>query len=302
MLHSIRSSTTAEALKSCVMDMAGPALGADQIGLYFFDSGAVRPSEIYIRHLPESFILKYEQIGREDDRVLTEVLRTQKVAYEKQTFTEDEWRRSLLYRCFSVPYRIRHYLCAPILRDEHIIGTLNLGRACDEVSFDDAAAARCEDVTRAISARLDALADVDGGQGERFARLRAERARLRCEPENVEQRATPLSPAEAASLWSSLAQNQLTPVDSFDRGPRRYVLLRSQDLPQPPPAARLTEREVDVLVRLAAGQTNKAIAFDLAVSVGTVSRHLSTARAKLGVHSRVGMIELVRRLGLGADR
>ncbi len=48
----------------------------------------------------------------------------------------------------------------------------------------------------------------------------------------------------------------------------------------------LTERELEVLSRLAAGDTNKAIAAELVLSVRTVDRHVSNIFAKLGVSSR----------------
>ena len=50
----------------------------------------------------------------------------------------------------------------------------------------------------------------------------------------------------------------------------------------------LTERELEVLRHVAAGQTNKAIAADLVLSVRTVDRHVSNIFAKLGVSSRAG--------------
>jgi DNA-binding CsgD family transcriptional regulator len=49
---------------------------------------------------------------------------------------------------------------------------------------------------------------------------------------------------------------------------------------------RLTARELDVLRRIAAGKTNKAIASELAVSERTIDRHVSNILSKLGVSSR----------------
>jgi DNA-binding NarL/FixJ family response regulator len=48
----------------------------------------------------------------------------------------------------------------------------------------------------------------------------------------------------------------------------------------------LTERELEVLRHVAAGESNKAIAAELVVSVRTVDRHVSNIFAKLGVSSR----------------
>jgi DNA-binding CsgD family transcriptional regulator len=56
------------------------------------------------------------------------------------------------------------------------------------------------------------------------------------------------------------------------------------------PAARaaggLTERELQVLRLVAAGQTNRSIAADLFLSERTVDRHVSNILTKLGVSSR----------------
>jgi ATP/maltotriose-dependent transcriptional regulator MalT len=49
---------------------------------------------------------------------------------------------------------------------------------------------------------------------------------------------------------------------------------------------RLTERELEVLRMITAGQTNKAIAAELVLSVRTVDRHVSNIFTKLGVSSR----------------
>jgi DNA-binding CsgD family transcriptional regulator len=54
----------------------------------------------------------------------------------------------------------------------------------------------------------------------------------------------------------------------------------------PAQAHGLTERELEVLRHLAAGETNKTIAAELVLSVRTVDRHVSNIFAKLGVSSR----------------
>lgn len=58
--------------------------------------------------------------------------------------------------------------------------------------------------------------------------------------------------------------------------------------------ARLTSRELDVLVLLAAGCTRSQIAERLHVSTHTVRTHLYHAMAKLGVHSQLAAAALVR--------
>ncbi len=58
---------------------------------------------------------------------------------------------------------------------------------------------------------------------------------------------------------------------------------------------KLTSREWAVLTRLLDGQRVSAIAADLYVSQSTVRNHLSSIYAKLGVHSQVDLIRLIRR-------
>jgi DNA-binding CsgD family transcriptional regulator len=65
-------------------------------------------------------------------------------------------------------------------------------------------------------------------------------------------------------------------------------------LAEEPQLGKLTSREWAVLTRLLEGQRVPAIAADLYVSKSTVRNHLSSIYAKLGVHSQVDLVRLVR--------
>jgi PAS domain S-box-containing protein len=75
------------------------------------------------------------------------------------------------------------------------------------------------------------------------------------------------------------------------------LIPRLQQLPalaDEPQLGALTSREWAVLTRLLDGQRASAIAADLYVSQSTVRNHLSSIYAKLGVHSQVDLIRLMR--------
>jgi DNA-binding NarL/FixJ family response regulator len=73
----------------------------------------------------------------------------------------------------------------------------------------------------------------------------------------------------------------------------------SQAVPaEPGDRAGLTSRERDVLVLIADGRTNQAIANDLRLSQHTVATHVSNILAKLNVHSRGEAAAAAVRLGI----
>ena len=53
-----------------------------------------------------------------------------------------------------------------------------------------------------------------------------------------------------------------------------------------PQATRLTEREVEVLLALVRGESNRKIAEDLGISAKTVGHHVQHVYRKAGVNSR----------------
>jgi ATP/maltotriose-dependent transcriptional regulator MalT len=61
---------------------------------------------------------------------------------------------------------------------------------------------------------------------------------------------------------------------------------------------KISERELEVLARLAAGQSNKEIARDLQVSPNTVKSHVANLFTKLEVGRRTEAIRKGRELGI----
>jgi DNA-binding CsgD family transcriptional regulator len=68
--------------------------------------------------------------------------------------------------------------------------------------------------------------------------------------------------------------------------------------PVPPLVEPLTEREKEVFELLASGRTNREIAADLFVTVGTIKAHTSNIYAKLQARNRAEALARARELGL----
>jgi DNA-binding CsgD family transcriptional regulator len=202
-------------------------------------------------------------------------------------------------------WKIRHYLCAPIAVGDEVVGTLNLGRRSAEHPFGPREASWANDICRQIATRLLDLArepeSAPAGARttiEDLGRQCAERTHVRLHADALEARATPLGDDEAGALWDAVAARHLTPLDWFDKGDRTYVVLQAAE---PPPRQRLTRREAQVVSRVAAGLGTKEVAFELGIAPSTVATALASARSRLGVRSRVKLVEMARRLGLGPD-
>jgi two-component system, NarL family, response regulator YdfI len=63
----------------------------------------------------------------------------------------------------------------------------------------------------------------------------------------------------------------------------------------------LTEREIEVLVRVAGGQTSREIAYHLGITERTVKAHLTSIYNKLGVDSRAAAVSEAMKLGILGD-
>lgn len=83
-----------------------------------------------------------------------------------------------------------------------------------------------------------------------------------------------------------------TPISAYPRG-RKEQATSAAPLVEP-----LTERETEVFELLASGRTNREIAADLYVTVGTIKAHTSNIYAKLQARNRAEALARARELGL----
>jgi DNA-binding NarL/FixJ family response regulator len=96
---------------------------------------------------------------------------------------------------------------------------------------------------------------------------------------------TPLDQGLAMSLLRHLAEEQEEVARSTPPRPPQEPTSRERGAATSLPKA-LTPREMEVLSRLALGETNRQIAEELHISLSTVKRHLERILSKLGVSDR----------------
>ncbi len=94
-------------------------------------------------------------------------------------------------------------------------------------------------------------------------------------------------PDGALDLWRTLVDAELTLLDHFERGGKRYVIA----VANPPEAgeeklATLSRRERQVVTAAAGGRSNKVIAYELGLAHSTVRVLLARAAQRLGATSR----------------
>jgi DNA-binding CsgD family transcriptional regulator len=97
-------------------------------------------------------------------------------------------------------------------------------------------------------------------------------------------------PEGALELWRALVAGQWSLIDFFDSDGRRFFVAR-ENAPDVTDPRALTARERQVSAYAALGQSNKEIAYSLGLGASTVATQLGRAMRKLGVQTRVELVQ-----------
>jgi LuxR family maltose regulon positive regulatory protein len=171
--------------------------------------------------------------------------------------------------------------------------------------------AQLRETVRTVSRKIEilslrALALRAKGEKEQAVRTLAEALAL-AEPEGYVRTFVDEGPPMAELLSGVLEAQQRERLDSPSRVPAHYLrkllaaLERDATHPALPAAGLpdpLSERELEVLQLIAAGKTNRRIASELFVSVGTVKTHINNLYRKLDAHNRTQAVARARELNL----
>jgi DNA-binding NarL/FixJ family response regulator len=98
-------------------------------------------------------------------------------------------------------------------------------------------------------------------------------------------------------LKNMLRKDLLDTIRTVDAGRRRIPPEIAAELADHVTDNALSEREIDVLRRVAAGNSNKIIASQLAVSEATIKGHMKSILSKLGANDRTHAVTIAMKRG-----
>jgi DNA-binding NarL/FixJ family response regulator len=113
------------------------------------------------------------------------------------------------------------------------------------------------------------------------------------------QAAAALKAGASGYLLKSLVRNELIEtIRAVHAGKRRVPAEIATEIAEHVADDALTEREIEVLRRVAAGKSNKLVAVELDISEGTVKTHMKSILPKLGASDRTHAVMIALKRGI----
>ncbi len=102
-----------------------------------------------------------------------------------------------------------------------------------------------------------------------------------------------LDPEEASSIWRAMVCGEWSIAEWFDHDGKRFLVAHENRVAAQPPRD-LSSREWQAVACAAMGHSNKLIAYDLGIALGTVGVLLRRAAQKMGASNRTALIQAFR--------
>ena len=159
LIHALTSSRDENEIKFRLMDESvGQYFGAQHWGIEFYDK-QLNLTSIDVRGIKnvDSFVERYQQLGRGDDPLLGYVLKYHAPAHEETILPLGKWKQSKIYQNFCAYYNHEHTAIAPIVYDGHLVAAIHLARTNDIPAFNSKDIACLSAVSLHCSATLTKL-------------------------------------------------------------------------------------------------------------------------------------------------
>jgi hypothetical protein len=98
----------------------------------------------------------------------------------------------------------------------------------------------------------------------------------------------------AVAIWQGLVQGQWSLVRTVDRGGRRHLVLRRNEIEEAHGDDARTRRVASVVALAGRGHSNKLIAYELGIPISTVASDLRVGLQALGMNNRASWVRASR--------
>lgn len=262
------------------------------------------------------FLARYDQFARHSDPVLEQALRTREIAYNLAMMSAEQWRSLALYDDVFSMHHMLAVAYVPVIVEGEVVATLNLARSAEGSIFATDELQRASELAKLMASVMQSLRMKD----ELGRRVNLQELALDLVAEAIVisdvARATRYSnraardilarqPGHAPSLDEAVAEwlvasdprreGMVAHSVSLEGESAFIAFLRDSSVEPRLPARlrqRLSAREADVALLVAAGLRDAEIAVRLNLSVHTVKGYLRETFRKTGVRSRVELAGL----------
>lgn len=156
LFQAIATASDERELRSRYMDTVGEVFGSQRWGIYLLDDDS-RLACVDVYGVSDTFVERYEAVGRAVDPVMRYVVEHHAPAHEQIMLTAERWKQSELYQHCCSRYDHEHIMTGPIVGRGRLIGTVHFARGCGTPAFDAKDLANLSAVCAHISATLAML-------------------------------------------------------------------------------------------------------------------------------------------------